>query len=64
MEQSYPVLPSDLISDFLIISRLVSHKEVLYRIETDGSVSEGEGFRFRPGNWRCESLFKPAGTGD
>ena len=64
LEQTYPVLPSDLISDFLIISRLVSHKEVLYRIERDGSVSEGEGFRFRPGNWRCESLFKPAGTGD
>ncbi len=58
LEQAYPILPSDLISDFLIISRLVSHKEVLYRVETDGSVSEGEGLRFRSGDRRCGSLFK------
>ena len=60
LEQVYPVLPSDLISDFLLISRLVSCREVLYRVESDGSVSEGEGLRFRPGSMRCGDLFKPA----
>lgn len=60
LEQVYPVLPSDLISDFLIISRLVSCRKVLYRVETDGRVSEGEELHFRPGGLRCEDLFKPA----
>ncbi len=64
LEQAYPILPSDLISDFLIISRLVSHKEVLYRVETDGSVSEGEGLRFRSGDRQCGSLFKAADHSD
>ena len=57
LDQVYPVLPCDLISDFLIISRLVSHREVLYRVETDGRVSEGDGLRFRPGPMRCGDLF-------
>ena len=42
----YLVLPVDLISDFLIISRLVSHQEALCRIETDGRVAEAKGYRF------------------
>lgn len=60
LEQVYPVLPSDLISDFLIISRLVSGREVLYRVEANGSVSEAEGLCFRPGAMSCENLFQPA----
>ena len=58
VNQIFPVLPSDLISDFMVISRLVSHQEVLYRVETDGSVSEGNGLRFAPGNLSCADLFK------
>ena len=58
VNQIFPVLPSDLISDFMVISRLVSHKEVLYRVETDGSVSEGNGLRFAPGCLTCADLFK------
>lgn len=46
LAQDYPILPVDLISDFLIISRLISHNETLYRVETDGSVSFGEGYHF------------------
>ena len=61
LEQVYPILPSDLISDFLIISRLVSRREVLYRVETDGSVSEAKGLRFYPGQLCCGELFQPAG---
>ena len=60
LQQVYPILPSDLISDFIIISRQVSCREVLYRVEADGSVSEGEVLRFRPGRMRCGDLFKPA----
>lgn len=55
--QVCPVLPGDLISDFLLISRLVSHREVFYRVETDGSVSEGKGLHFVPGKLRCRDLF-------
>ena len=57
-DQVYPVLPSSLISDFMVISRLVSHQEVLFRVEPDGSVSEGNGLRFVPGRQRCGDLFK------
>lgn len=46
LNQEFPVLPVDLISDFLIISRLVSHQETLCRIETDGRVAEAKGYRF------------------
>ena len=60
LEQLYPILPSDLISDFLIISRLISHQETFYRVNADGSVSEGEGLSFRSGRLRCEELFTPS----
>ncbi len=60
LEQTYPVLPSDLISDFLVISRLITHRETLYRINPDGSVSEGDRLFFRPGGLRCEALFDPS----
>ena len=46
LAQTYPVLPVDVISDFMIISRLISQKEVLYRIEPDGTVTEAKGLKF------------------
>ena len=57
LRQVWPVMPSDLISDFLIISRLVTYKETLYRINPDGSLSEGNGLRFGPSRLRAEDLF-------
>ena len=50
LNQAYPILPADMISDFLIISRLVSHKETLYRIESDGRVSIAGNHRFHQEN--------------
>ncbi len=57
LEQLYPILPANLISDFLIISRLISHRETLWRVNADGSVSEGEKLHFRPGSLHCGELF-------
>lgn len=59
LDQDYPVLPSNLITDFLIISRLVSHKEVFYRVEADGSVSIADKCTFRKSDLRCDDLFVP-----
>ncbi len=56
--QSYPLVPVDLVSDFLIISRLVSHREVLFRVEPDGTVSEGKGSKFVSSPLRCGDLFQ------
>lgn len=57
LRQLYPVLPVDLISDFLIISRLVSHTDVFYRVEPDGSVSAGKSLRFEPCGLTVSELF-------
>ena len=57
LRQTYPLMPSDLITDFLIISRLVTHKEVLYRVDPDGGLSEGKGLRFERCGLRIGDLF-------
>lgn len=57
LEQLYPVLPVDLNADFLTISRLVTHTEVLYRIEPDGSVSESRSLFFQPTSLHIHDLF-------
>lgn len=61
LKQTYPVVPVDLVSDFLIISRLVSHREVLFRVESDGTVSEGKGLKFERSLMRCGDLFQNSG---
>lgn len=58
LDQVCSILPCDLVSDFLIISRLVSHREVLYRVNADASVAEGKELLFYPGPMRCGDLFR------
>ena len=57
LEQIYPVLPADLISDFVIINRLVTHRDLLYRVETDGCVSAASELQFEKNSLKCEDLF-------
>lgn len=57
LEQIYPVLPADLISDFVIINRLVAHRELLYRVERDGSVSASAELQFEKNPQNCKDLF-------
>lgn len=46
LEQVYPVLPVDLVSDFVIINRLAAHRDILYRFDADGSISEARDLQF------------------
>ena len=62
LDQVYPVLPSDLISDFVIINHLVTHRDILYRVNSDGSVSEANELQFQPVTLHHTDLFGTAGT--
>lgn len=57
LEQIYPVLPADLISDFVIINRLVTHQDILYRVNPDGSVHEAASLQFSPCSLTVSNLF-------
>ena len=58
LEQIYPLLPADMISDFVIINRLVTHCEIFYRIDSDGGVSIGKDLQFERSSLTCSDLFK------
>ena len=58
LEQIYPLLPADMISDFVIINRLVTHCEIFYRIDSDGGVSIGKDLQFVRSSLTCSDLFK------
>lgn len=58
LEQVYPVMPADMISDFIIINRLVTHQDILYRVEPDGSVSSAAELQFSPAAMTCRELFQ------
>ena len=58
LEQIYPVLPADMISDFVIINRLVTHCEIFYRVDADGGVSIGKDLQFERSSLTCSDLFK------
>ncbi len=57
LEQIYPVLPVDLISDFVIINRLVAYRELLYRVEGDGTISAATELQFEKSSLICKDLF-------
>ena len=62
LKQQYPLLPADLISDFVIINRMVVHRDIIYRVEPDGSVSEAKELQFEKSSLTVRDLF-PAGEG-
>ena len=57
LEQVYPVMPADLISDFIIINRLITRRDILYRVETDGSLSSAGELQFSPASLTYRDLF-------
>ena len=57
LDQQYPILPSDLISDFVIINQLVAHRDIIYRVDPDGSVSESRKYVFGKGPLHCGDIF-------
>jgi hypothetical protein len=57
LEQVYPILPVDLISDFVVINRMVSHRDIFYRVNTDGSVSVASELQFHASPLKCNELF-------
>ncbi len=57
LAQLHPILPSDLISDFVVINRLVAHKDILYRVNADGSADAAENLQFQKTELTCRDLF-------
>ena len=57
LAQLHPILPSDLISDFVVINRLVAHKDILYRVNPDGSADAAEKEQFRKTELTGKDLF-------
>ena len=57
LDQVYPTLPVDLISDFVIINRLVTHNDIFYRVNSDGCVSAAHVLQFEPTALTFEDLF-------
>ena len=57
LEQVYPILPVDLISDFVIINRLVTHYDILYRISPDGKICTAHELQFEASPLTFEDLF-------
>ena len=57
LDQVHPIVPSDLISDFVIINRLITHRNLLYRVNADGSVSAATNLLFESTDLTHSSLF-------
>ena len=59
--QLYPVLPVDLISDFVIINHMITRRSILYRVNPDGSVSTAAKLQFETGDLKIGDLFVKQG---
>ena len=57
LNQVHPIVPSDLISDFVIINRLITHRNLLYRVNANGSVSAAKELLFVKTGLSCSDLF-------
>ena len=57
LDQVYPILPTDLISDFVIINQLVMNRKIFYRVNADGSVSTAKDLLFEKSSLTCKDLF-------
>lgn len=58
LDQRFPILPVDMISDFVIINHLVTHQDILYRINSDGTVSTAEKLQFTKTDMNFRDLFR------
>ncbi len=57
LDQVYPILPTDLISDFVIINQLVMNRRIFYRVNADGSVSAAKDLLFEESSLTYKDLF-------
>ena len=57
LDQLYPILPADLISDFVVINHLITNHNILYRVNADGSVSAAKELLFEDSSLKYTDLF-------
>ena len=57
LDQLYPILPADLISDFVVINHLITNHNILYRVNADGSVSAARELLFESSSLKYTDLF-------
>lgn len=57
LDQLYPILPADLISDFVVINNLITNRNILYRVNADGSVSAARELLFESSSLKYSDLF-------
>ncbi len=57
LDQLYPILPADLISDFVVINHLITNHNILYRVNADGSVSAARELLFEGSSLKYTDLF-------
>ncbi len=57
LDQLYPILPADLISDFVVINHLITNHNILYRVNADGSVSAAKELLFEDSCLNYTDLF-------